>query len=89
MLNEDVSVDVIEEDPRFEAILDDGSGSLHTSAHAVAELVGWFRCCINAGVGLEEVVDDIDDVVAVLRRFKAAVLKDPTLITEDAPEADG
>lgn len=96
MLNEAVSSEAIENDQRFERFIDN---NLPASKSLIfAELVGWFRVLVNANAEVrsyefteefaDEFTQDMDEIIASLQKFKAAVLKDPTLITEDAPEAD-
>lgn len=96
MLNEAVSSEDVENDPRFERFIDN---NLPASKSIIfAELVGWFRVLVNAKAEVksyeftdefaDEFTQDMDEIIASLQKFKAAVIADPTLITKDAPTDD-
>lgn len=82
----------VEDDPRFERFFDCGWGHSSSSSdlgsQAFAALINWWRNCLQGGSTLPEMVAaDVNDLKTMLDAFRDAVLKDPTLVTENAPGA--
>ena len=54
--------------------LDDGADLPHYAAHAAATvLVENWLAALNDGTALEKLLPDVDDVISILRAFKAKV----------------
>jgi len=81
--------EAIEQDPRFAKILDAGHGipssDSELGSRAIADMIDWWRRCYAGGEQLGNMLDDVDQLVCILNKFKAAVAKDHSLVIDDSP----
>ena len=85
MINGNSLPSEIEADPRFASILSahgHGVGSIgaETAAQTLANLINWWRECLEGGATMESLLTDVDDQVEILTAFRDAVHKDATLL---------